>query len=46
MNVFARLFRFRKSANLVTLRERDRLSRTMPGQTGAVSANRYGFLVG
>ena len=45
MNILFRLFP-RRDANLTTLRERDRLTRTMPGQTGAGHANRFGFLIG
>lgn len=46
MNIFARLFKTRKEASLSTLRERDRFAKTMPGQTGAVAANRLGFFIG
>ncbi|WP_170971327.1 MULTISPECIES: hypothetical protein [Mesorhizobium] len=46
MTLFTRLFKTRNSANLSTLRERDRFAKTMPGQTGAVVANRLGMLVG
>lgn len=46
MKIFARLFSSRREANLSTLIERNRLSNTMPGQTGAVQANRLGFLIG
>lgn len=45
MNIFARLFGSRRNANLTTLRERDRFAKTMPGQTGAVQANRLGILI-
>lgn len=45
MTFFARLFA-RREANLNTLIERNRLSKTMPGQTGAIQANRLGFLIG
>lgn len=44
MKIFARLFA-RRDINLVTALERQRLSRTMPGQTAAVAANRLGFLL-
>lgn len=46
MKIFARLFSSRREANLSTLIERNRLCNTMPGQTGAVQANRLGFLIG
>jgi hypothetical protein len=46
MNLFSRLFRARRAAsNLTTELERARLSRTMPGQTGAMAAARFGFIV-
>ena len=45
MNFFARLFGSRNAANLTTSLERQRLSRTMPGQTAAVAANRLGVLL-
>lgn len=46
MTLFARLFRSRRPAsNLATELERARLSRTMPGQVGAMAASRYGFIV-
>ncbi len=45
MNLFSRLFVSRREANLSTLRERERLGRTMPGQTAALAASRYGFIV-
>ena len=46
MTLFSRLFKTRKEASLSTIRERDRLAKTMPGQTGAVVANRLGFYIG
>ena len=42
---FARLFA-RPVGNLNTALERQRLGRTMPGETAALVANRLGFLVG
>jgi hypothetical protein len=45
MNILSRLFGIRREANLTTIRERDRLAKTMPGQTGAVQAARLGFMV-
>lgn len=46
MKIFARLFGFRRDASLSTAIERQRLANTMPGQTGAIAANRLGMLVG
>ncbi|CAM5415860.1 hypothetical protein ATER59S_02313 [Aquamicrobium terrae] len=43
MKLFARLFA-RRPGNLTTELERQRLARTMPGQTGAVAAARLGIL--
>ena len=43
MKLFARLFA-RRQTNLTTALERQRLSRTMPGQTGALAAARLGFV--
>lgn len=45
MKFFSRLFAARPTPTLTTVMERDRLSRTMPGQTGAVQAARLGVLV-
>lgn len=45
MKLVARLFRGRAPANLTTELERRRLSMTMPGQTAALAASRYGFLL-
>ncbi|MCO5065529.1 MAG: hypothetical protein M9924_14105 [Rhizobiaceae bacterium] len=45
MKLFSRLFRTGAAANLSTIRERDRFARTMPGQTGAIAANRLGMLI-
>jgi hypothetical protein len=45
MKIFARLFAQRAASNPTTVFERARLARTMPGQTGAVAASRYGFIV-
>lgn len=44
MNFFKRVRRLRQ-ANLVTTLERQRLAKTMPGQTGAINAARLGGLV-
>ena len=43
VKLFSRLFA-RREINLTTALERQRLSRTMPGQTGAVAAARLGFV--
>ena len=43
MKLFARFFA-RRESNMTTAMERQRLSRTMPGQTGAVAAARLGFI--
>ena len=45
MKIFARLFGLRRDASLATVIERQRLARTMPGQTAAMAANRLGVLV-
>ncbi|MCO6050080.1 hypothetical protein NGM99_09780 [Mesorhizobium sp. RP14(2022)] len=45
MNLFNRLFKRSRHSNLSTRLERQRLSKTMPGQTGAISAARLGGLV-
>ncbi|PWK69105.1 hypothetical protein [Aminobacter sp. AP02] len=46
MKIFARLFKIRRHTSLSTAIERQRLAKTMPGQTGALAANRLGMLVG
>lgn len=46
MKLLSSLFARRKRGNLATALERQRLSRTMPGQTGALQASRLGFLIG
>jgi hypothetical protein len=45
MNLFSRLFFGRRDSNLTTALERQRLGRTMPGQTGAMAGARLGMLV-
>lgn len=45
MKLVARLFGGRRAANLVTELERQRLGRTMPGQTAALAASRFGFIL-
>ena len=45
MKFLTRLFATkRREINLTTALERQRLGRTMPGQTGAVAGARLGFL--
>ncbi|HVW56664.1 MAG TPA: hypothetical protein VHC00_13355 [Rhizobiaceae bacterium] len=46
MKLFGLLRSRRPSSNLTTALERQRLSRTMPGQTGAVAGAKLGVLVG
>jgi hypothetical protein len=45
MKFFVRFRRNRKSSNIATVLERQRLASTMPGQTAAVAAARMGVLV-
>lgn len=45
MSLFARLFARSARPNLTTQLERERLGRTMPGQTAALAAARLGCLV-
>jgi hypothetical protein len=45
MKFISKLFVRRKRSNLATALERQRLNRTMPGQTGALQASRLGFLI-
>ena len=45
MKLFSRLFARRRETNLTTIIERQRLSKTMPGQTGAIAASRLGGIV-
>ncbi len=45
MNLIARLLGRKRSGNVATALERQRLSRTMPGQTGAMLASRHGLFV-
>lgn len=45
MKLLSRLFAGRRETNLTTALERQRLSRTMPGETGAMAGSRFGFLV-
>lgn len=46
MNLFSRLFASRRQANLATTLERQRLNKTMPGQTAAIAGTRLGVFVG
>jgi hypothetical protein len=48
MEYVMKFLRFLKSAtrlNPTTVRERQRLASTMPGQTGAMAASRHGIFV-
>lgn len=45
MKFLSRLFRGNRQMNLTTALERQRLGRTMPGQTGAMAGARLGALV-
>jgi hypothetical protein len=45
MALFSRFFSRQPQTNLATQLERERLSRTMPGQTAALAAARLGCLV-
>ncbi|MEO9337955.1 hypothetical protein ABFT80_10980 [Mesorhizobium sp. SB112] len=45
MKFFSRFFRRNREMNINTALERQKLGRTMPGQTGAVAAARLGFLI-
>jgi hypothetical protein len=45
MKFFARFFA-RRDSNLTTALERQRLGRTMPGQTAAIAGTRLGVLIG
>ena len=45
MKLFARIFRRRRVFNPNTVFARQRLGRTMPGETGARAGARFGFLV-
>ncbi len=46
MKFLSRLFARNANGSLSTALERQRLSRTMPGQTAALAANRLGCLLG
>ena len=45
MKFLSRMFGNRSAMNLTTALERQRLDRTMPGQSGAMAGARLGFLV-
>jgi hypothetical protein len=44
MKFLFRLFGSHREMNLTTALERQKLGRTMPGQSGAIAAARLGFL--
>jgi len=46
MKLFSLLKSRRPSSNLTTALERQRLGRTMPGQTGALAGTKLGVFVG
>ncbi|MCR4267747.1 hypothetical protein [Nitratireductor sp. ZSWI3] len=45
MRFLARFARRNRDANPNTVFARQRLSRTMPGETGALAASRFGYLI-
>ena len=45
MKFLSRLFSNRSEMNLTTALERQRLDRTMPGQSGAMAGARFGFMI-
>jgi hypothetical protein len=45
MKFLNRFFAKKRSSNIATALERQRLGRTMPGQTGALNASRLGHFV-
>ena len=45
MKFLTRLFAAKRDASMTSVIERDRLAKTMPGQTAAVTAARLGILV-
>lgn len=45
MKFFVRFRKSRSSSNIATVLERQRLAKTMPGQTAALAGARYGMLV-
>jgi hypothetical protein len=45
MKFIARIIGGRRESNPTTVHERNRLSNTMPGQTAALAAERYGYLI-
>ncbi|MGO4835328.1 hypothetical protein AB4144_24030 [Rhizobiaceae sp. 2RAB30] len=46
MKLFSRFFATRRRTNLTTELERQRLGKTMPGQTAAIAGTRLGVFVG
>ncbi len=45
MKFLPKLFKIERRVNLTTTLERQRLGRTMPGQTGALAGSRFGFII-
>ena len=45
MKLFSRFFSRRREGNLTTALERQRLAKTMPGETAARMASRLGFII-
>lgn len=45
MKFLPKLFKGERRTNPTTTLERQRLGRTMPGQTGALAGSRFGFIV-
>jgi hypothetical protein len=45
MRLIARIIGGRREINPTTIRERDRLNSTMPGQTAALAAARFGYVI-
>ena len=45
MKILSYFFLKRRPMNMTTAMERQRLDRTMPGQSGAIAGARLGFLV-
>lgn len=46
MKLFSRFFAARRAANMTTTLERQRLGKTMPGQTAAIAGTKLGVFVG
>ncbi|MBO6902726.1 MAG: hypothetical protein JJ864_15395 [Rhizobiaceae bacterium] len=45
MKLIARIIGGSRKINPTTVHERDRLLRTMPGQTAALAAERFGYVI-